>query len=1586
MNDKIKCPEGSEPNPIRKKGQWRCRVTCNEGEYRDEKFECVKNATRKKVSLVKDRSSPSAEPSVKTKSVSVKSPIKSDAGLKEFLVKKEAERMASDATQAARAEVDQTKKPCDEIKRLDAEIKKLSSDKKMNITNCNKERYWDEKNQPKTHLALLKRIYSDKGLSDCDELFSHFPESGERTENLYTKPYIFESLWKIIFLLKLDNKLAPSLVRTFKKSIESGDNIEVYKYLSHEYDGKINSGNAFGVCDLMFTVNKEKNKTDDGNKKNACDVGFVPETGDAYLFTSKYYNKEHGIGNYDYEKIYMETMGKYSPLHIKDDKQKFQIITLINNKDDFLQKLNRRSDKSVKKLINPDDVFGYEELKIVYYPKLIRWLEDNFNKDNIEDEGVWKKAIGSVVNDVNIVDILRIHQEYFVATTLDIIETKKHPKIIWGAVARSGKSYMVGGLIAKLKPKIVILILGAVGETKTQFVDIFEKYTDLKKEYTVWDTQGGPKDEPPLTKGKKIVVIISQDKLRADIKANKPENKLMQKMKEYLKEENKLIFFDEIHQGGSETSQQDKTIGFFYEKANNPELKEPILIMVTATYTKPLLNYYREGFGVDKTVYLINWSYNMIMKMKNFNISMTVPSETPDDSKLLPFPSPDKMDEYKKRMHILNKIIIDNNVKKGKSDELISLEYQIYPELVYLIPTIKKADTELQFDNENPVKMSDSSNINKLWETAGNSLKYPNAIQAYLNYIYSTVYSDLLNNTYNYVANGEGNTHTQLWFLPTNLRGSKGNKIANGPEDDNSIFKTVGREIAKSIVNNEKFRNFNVCVVHALGDKGDKSKLSKDENERIFFKCTDTNLDVKNCIREIEIESKVEPKNSRSLIILTGKRLRLGISLPCVDIAIHMDPIESYDIMYQSMFRVLTERNGKTKGFFVDMIADRSVKFMYNYAIQEKEQTSDKEIRIDKNDIKNALLLFDVNGLKTQLGYVESNLMRDNYESISQKFGIADDGQFRENIEAASIDKTEIDKEMKSLLENILQNESDKKKLVKYLKEAFTKQKKRAAKKQTEPVAPPNLGFAPTSAPAAVPAPAAAVPAPDVPPVLDDATIIDNAIKSIRNTLTLYSLFSPDETTRIDRMLDVKFNDELLRSILECEDDEIIHLCYLGDTGISNKCSELTNQKTELTKQKAELTNQKTELTNQKTELTKQKMDDIQMQIEDIDHQIEEKKQERKKYFDKESPQFTDLFEEQIEEQLKLVKFIYTYNGEHSKKALNKLYGYISNDMKKLKSLLKIEQESFAGTSSEVCPAKFTNVNNDKVLELVRKYLTPKDSERTLFGEVFTPLELVCEMLNHLPVDVWTNKQLKWLDPANGIGNFPIVVYYKLMETLRSVPIKDRSKHIIENMLYMNELNPVNVAVCKKIFKMIDPGAKPNIMTSNFLSEFMITGKDKFFFTGITNFDVIIGNPPYNENGTGKGGGVLWKPFVFKSFDLLNDNGILNLIHPLGWRKPKGEHASAGDVFDRFKHNQIIFVKISDVKIPHFPGVDFYVVQKDKKKDDQYLSENPNEEQSSCKTHVINEFNGIKYDGDLELCNMDFIPNFNNKKTYKKEG
>ena len=75
---------------------------------------------------------------------------------------------------------------------------------------------------------------------------------------------------------------------------------------------------------------------------------------------------------------------------------------------------------------------------------------------------------------------------------------------------------------------------------------------------------------------------------------------------------------------------------------------------------------------------------------------------------------------------------------------------------------------------------------------------------------------------------------------------------------------------------------------------------------------------------------------------------------------------------------------------------------------------------------------------------------------------------------------------------------------------------------------------------------------------------------------------------------------------------------------------------------------------------------------------------------------------------------------------------------------------------------------------------------------------LVNEMLDKLPIDVWKNKNLKWFDPASGMGNFPIAVYLRLMESLKDeIPNnEERKKHILENMLYMSELNKKNVLIC----------------------------------------------------------------------------------------------------------------------------------------------------------------------------------------------
>jgi len=259
------------------------------------------------------------------------------------------------------------------------------------------------------------------------------------------------------------------------------------------------------------------------------------------------------------------------------------------------------------------------------------------------------------------------------------------------------------------------------------------------------------------------------------------------------------------------------------------------------------------------------------------------------------------------------------------------------------------------------------------------------------------------------------------------------------------------------------------------------------------------------------------------------------------------------------------------------------------------------------------------------------------------------------------------------------------------------------------------------------------------------------------------------------------------------------------------------------------------------------------------------------------------------------------------------MFNNIKRDFSMLKTKIETEKKTFE-TSNTFCPDTF--IKNEKVLEIIRKNLTPKEEEKNLFGEVFTPLELVCEMLEHLPAEVWTDKTRKWLDPANGIGNFPIVVYYKLMTTLTSIrDEKERSKWIIEEMLFMNELNPVNVSVCRKLFKMIDSNARPNIRQSDFLTNFDETG-----------FDIILGNPPFQKHVEKNHTNVrLWDKFVIKCLDILKPSGLLGFITPPSWRSPDDKLYKV-----MTQNNQLLYLHIFDVKKAFqsiSQQVDLYIIE-----------------------------------------------------------
>ena len=199
-----------------------------------------------------------------------------------------------------------------------------------------------------------------------------------------------------------------------------------------------------------------------------------------------------------------------------------------------------------------------------------------------------------------------------------------------------------------------------------------------------------------------------------------------------------------------------------------------------------------------------------------------------------------------------------------------------------------------------------------------------------------------------------------------------------------------------------------------------------------------------------------------------------------------------------------------------------------------------------------------------------------------------------------------------------------------------------------------------------------------------------------------------------------------------------------------------------------------------------------------------------------------------------------------------------------------------------------------ELLELIDSCLKPKHHEKKIYGEVFTPMNIVFEMLDNLDKNyskeygrsIFTEREYKWFDPASGMGNFPVAIYLKLIEGLKEqIPDdKERKKHIIENMLYMSELNKKNVFICQEIF---NNNYKLNLNEGNTLE------LDPNQEWGVDKFDIIIGNPPYNKGGirshTGKQLGdkneTIWTKFIEKSFKLLKSNGFLVFITPLSWLK-----------------------------------------------------------------------------------------------------
>ena len=283
----------------------------------------------------------------------------------------------------------------------------------------------------------------------------------------------------------------------------------------------------------------------------------------------------------------------------------------------------------------------------------------------------------------------------------------------------------------------------------------------------------------------------------------------------------------------------------------------------------------------------------------------------------------------------------------------------------------------------------------------------------------------------------------------------------------------------------------------------------------------------------------------------------------------------------------------------------------------------------------------------------------------------------------------------------------------------------------------------------------------------------------------------------------------------------------------------------------------------------------------------------------------------------------------------------------------------------------------EKLLEYINNNLPISEKAKKERGEVFTPLKTINEMLDKLPIEVWYNPELKWLDPASGLGNFPVAIYKKLFDTLKYTNFskypkyksildtdEKRRKHILENMLYMVEFDKGNVFFMKKI--LCGNKYNLNIFEGSFIPHKSYDSSIKVFNGKFNSgkdvklFDIIIGNPPYQiKREQYKKSQAIWDKFVLISFNFLKRNGYLSLIHPSGWRSPVGDYRK---IFNLFYQKNLIYLSMNDFKKGRnvFNQGTAY---------DYYLLQNLNSNKNITK---INDIDNKIY--DINLNKWSFIP------------
>jgi hypothetical protein len=464
---------------------------------------------------------------------------------------------------------------------------------------------------PKNLYELLVNFVLNPKIEISTILSIQFKKDTKQWPAVRSRTSLFEGLWTIVVGLgflsdrfqieniqlvdwtKVNKEALPSAYKSQSNTTKDENILNILK--------KLNFGtSASGVSDITFFYD-EKNNGENKVYKTGCSIDNCKPKEDiskVYISSVKFFELDikKNIDKFDIAPLIAA-----SEILTKDNRN-YEIILFIKDKKAVSNIVEQARKKYLTNKIAPNNIFGETDLLSSLFS-----LRDRVLSQFKDDTPATIKLLYGREESPKSFLSLRFHQELIVEKVNNYVKTTKDTKktALIGVLPRGGKTYICGGIIAKLQPKNVLVLTHVPRETNKQFLDdLFHKFADFN-DYEVKYLKDTSNDD--YDPAKKYIIFTSYQLYKKGVSQTRESAEVKRKLLKKLIDKElvpDLCFLDEAHFGSAGQEAQE-----IYNEFN----EKTVRILMTATYIKP----YRL-FSIQPNQ-LFTWDYEDIQLGKSLS-------------------------------------------------------------------------------------------------------------------------------------------------------------------------------------------------------------------------------------------------------------------------------------------------------------------------------------------------------------------------------------------------------------------------------------------------------------------------------------------------------------------------------------------------------------------------------------------------------------------------------------------------------------------------------------------------------------------------------------------------------------------------------------------------------------------------------------------------------------------------------------------------------------------------------------------------------------------------------------------------------